>query len=483
MHARAVMFQGTGSDVGKSLLVAGLCRLLRQQGLRVMPFKAQNMSNNAAVTPCGGEIGRAQWLQAFAAGVEPSIHMNPVLLKPQPHSQSQVVVHGRAVGVMSARDYQPYKAQLLRQVLHSYNLLAQQADIVLVEGAGSASEINLRHNDIANMGFARAAGCPVVLIGDIDRGGVIASVVGTHTVLPPADRALIKAFVINKFRGDKSLFADAEAYIRTHTQWQSLGVVPYYAALSQLPAEDSLALAHKPRTTTGNALHIAVLVTPHMANFDDLDPLSNDPAVRVSWLRAGEVLPSDVDLLIIAGSKATLADLAFIYAQGWHIDIQAHVRRGGAVLGICGGYQMLGRTITDPYGTEGTQGTAQGLALLAVDTIFSAHKTVAPWQGHYNNVPVQGYEIHMGQTTGDDTARPLFYHHAGQAEGARHATQPIMGTYVHGMFSNDAFRRQFLTALGAQASGYAHESHINTILDAWAQQLAQHMNIAALLGL
>jgi adenosylcobyric acid synthase len=356
MAARALMLQGTGSDVGKSVLLAGLARAFTQQGMRVRPFKPQNMSNNASVTPDGGEIGRAQALQARAARATPSVHMNPILLKPQSEIGAQIIVHGKVFGTAKAAAYQNMKLGLMPRVLESFQHLKAEADLVLVEGAGSASEINLRLNDIANMGFARAADVPVVLIGDIDRGGVIASLVGTKHVLDAADAAMIRGFIVNKFRGDPHLFADGLSAIAKATGWVSLGLVPYFAAARQLPAEDALALEALPPRRANARIKIAVPILPRIANFDDLDPLAAEPAVDLVQVKPGAALPGDADLIIIPGSKATIADLVSLREAGFHIDIAAHRRRGGAVLGLCGGYQMLGRTITDPQGVEGPQG-------------------------------------------------------------------------------------------------------------------------------
>ncbi len=460
MTARSLMFQGTGSDVGKSLLVAGLCRLLARRGLRVVPFKAQNMSNNAAVADDGGEIGRAQWLQALAAGITPSVHMNPVLLKPQSDKTSQVIVRGKLTATMGAGEYQNYRKSLLPQVLESYNLLAKDADIVLVEGAGSPAEINLRENDIANMGFARAANIPVVLIGDIERGGVIASLVGTHAVLPEADREMICGFIVNKFRGDASLFASGAAEIEKRTGWQNLGLVPHFAELAKLPQEDSLALSSViPQPSSGDVLNIVVLHTPYIANFDDLDPLSNDPNIRLSWVHSGEVIPANADIVILAGSKSTIADLKFIKAQGWDIDLQAHRRRGGRIIGICGGYQMLGKTISDPHGVEGAPETVAGLSMLDVDTILTTEKTV-------RNVSGTGYEIHVGETTGAATS----------PDGL------VWGSYVHGLFADDEFRRSLMPACSGMTS-YNYKQHIQQILDDWADVLEKNINIEKLIEL
>src|ERR1700733_12301885 len=408
MPARALMFQGTGSDVGKSLIVAGLARAFTLRGIKVRPFKPQNMSNNAAVTADGGEIGRAQALQARAAGAAAGVHMNPVLLKPQSEIGAQIVVQGRVHGSAKAAAYQKMKPELLPFVLDSYARMKAEADVVLIEGAGSAAEVNLRNNDIANMGFARAAGVPVVLVGDIDRGGVIASLVGTKAVVAPEDAALICGFIVNKFRGDAALFADGMARIAQLTGWQALGLVPFFPDARLLPAEDALALdADRPPKTSAR-LRIAVPILPHTANFGDLDPLDAEPAVEFIHVRPGTALPGDADLVLLPGSKATIADLEALRTAGFHIDIAAHRRRGGMVLGLCGGYQMLGRTIADPDGIEGLPGTVEGLGLMDVETTLSDEKRLEPVRGSTaDGASFSGYEMHMGVTEGPARARPF----------------------------------------------------------------------------
>src|ERR1700675_4873737 len=399
MPARALMFQGTGSDVGKSLIVAGLARAFTLRGLKVRPFKPQNMSNNAAVTADGGEIGRAQALQARAARTAASVHMNPVLLKPQSEIGAQIVVQGRVYGSAKSAAYQKMKPELLPFVLDSYARMKAEADIVLIEGAGSAAEVNLRGNDIANMGFARAADVPVVIVGDIDRGGVIASLVGTKAVVAPEDAALICGFIVNKFRGDAALFSDGMARIAELTGWQALGLVPFFADARLLPAEDALALDAARPPKPHARLRIAVPMLPHIANFDDLDPLDAEPAVDVVRVRPGAALPGDAALVILPGSKATLADLAALRAAGFDVDIAAHLRRGGTVLGLCGGYQMLGRAIRDPGGLEGPAGAVEGLGLLDVETTLSGDKRLTPVRGATGDgASFKGYEMHMGLT-------------------------------------------------------------------------------------
>jgi adenosylcobyric acid synthase len=473
------MLQGTGSSVGKSLLVAGLARACLRRGLRVRPFKPQNMSNNAAVTPDGGEIGRAQALQARAAGVALSVHMNPVLLKPQSETGSQVIVQGRMAGTARARDYQAMKPGLLPRVLESFAVLQAEADIVLVEGAGSASEVNLRAGDIANMGFARAADAPVVVVGDIDRGGVIASLVGTHAVLDPADAAMVVGFIVNRMRGDASLFAAGMATIAARTGWPALGLVPFFPDARMLPAEDTMELASARRP--GAPARIAVPVLPCIANFDDLDPLAAEPGVDLVMVPPGQPLPV-CDLVILPGSKATIADLAALRGAGWDIDLAAHHRRGGRVLGLCGGYQMLGRSVADPDGAEGPPGTVAGLGLLAVDTVLGGDKRLAEVTGQSaDGVPFRGYEMHLGRTAG--AASPMLRLADGRVDGAVSADGLVSGCYVHGLFADDQQRAAWLRMLGADPAPRCHEAEVEAVLDALAAHLEAHMDVERLLTL
>lgn len=474
----ALMIQGAGSNVGKSLLVAGLCRAAKLRGMSVAPFKPQNMSNNAAVTADGGEIGRAQALQALACGVQPLVDMNPVLLKPESETGSQVIVQGKRLATVRARDYAALKPSLMAPVLDSFARLKSQYDLVIVEGAGSPAEVNLRAGDIANMGFARAADVPVILVGDIDRGGVIAQIIGTQAVLEAGDAAQIAGFVINKFRGDPRLFDDGYQFIKARTGWRGFGVVPFFADASRLPAEDALDLPHR----AGNgAFRIAVPVFSRIANFDDLDPLAQEPGVSLTMVKAGQVIP-DSDLIILPGTKSTRADLAFLRAQGWDIDLAAHIRRGGHVLGICGGYQMLGRIIRDPDGIEGLAGETLGLGHLDIETTMSPDKTLARVQAVHaaTGLTVSGYEIHIGQSTGPDRAQP-FAHVNGVPEGA--VSGRIMGSYLHGLFSEDAFRAAFLAGLGAAPSNTAYGAGVEAVLDALAAHLETHLDVAGLLSL
>jgi adenosylcobyric acid synthase len=484
VRARALMFQGTGSDVGKSLIVAGLARALADRGLRVRPFKPQNMSNNAAVTPDGGEIGRAQALQARAARVSPSVHMNPVLLKPQSEVGAQVVVRGKVYATAKAADYQRLKGELMRPVLDSFAHLKAEADVVLVEGAGSASEVNLRANDIANMGFARAADVPVVLIGDIDRGGVIASLVGTKAVLASDDAALVRGFIVNKFCGDPALFADGMARIAQATGWEPLGLVRVFADARLLPAEDALALDHARPAKPDARVRVAVLVLPHIANFDDLDPLDAEPSVEVVRVKPGEAIPGDARLVIVPGSKATIADLAALRAAGFDIDIAAHRRRGGVVLGLCGGYQMLGRSVTDPAGHEGPPGAVAGLGLLDVATSLSDDKRLIETRGAtHDGVPFAGYEMHLGVTDGPDRARPFAQLADGVPDGAVSADGRVMGTYIHGLFADDRQRAAWLARLGAGSATVSYEAQVEATLDRLAAHLAECIDLDRLLAL
>jgi adenosylcobyric acid synthase len=477
---KAIMIQGAGSNVGKSMLVAGIARACVKRGLSVAPFKPQNMSNNAAVTADGGEIGRAQALQALACGLDPLVDMNPVLLKPETDTGAQVIVQGKRFATMKARDYGSQKAQLMPAVLESFQRIAQGRDLVIIEGAGSPAEINLRKGDIANMGFASAANVPVVLIGDIDRGGVIAQLVGTHAVLPDDDRSLIKGFAVNKFRGDTSLFTEGMDTIAARTGWADLGVIPWFADAWRLPAEDVMDIAsHK-----GGDIKVAVPRLNRIANFDDLDPLSATPGVSVEIINPGRPLPGDADLVIIPGSKSTIADLADFRAQGWDIDLQAHVRRGGQVLGICGGYQMLGTDIIDDDGIEGAPQRVKGLELLNIKTVMKPHKRLALSQATYlaTGHAVTGYEIHIGETSGPDS-EGAWLSLDGRPEGAASPDGRIKGCYVHGLFAADQFRSAFLAGLGKPIADYNYAQGVDDTLDALATHLETHMDIDQLIGL
>jgi len=465
------MFQGTGSDVGKTVLVAGFCRLAANHGLKVRPFKPQNMSNNAAVADDGGEIGRAQWLQALACRTPASVHMNPVLLKPQSETGSQVVVQGKVVGNARGRDYQKLKPELMAAVMDSFAHVANGADLVLVEGAGSPAEINLRAGDIANMGFATAANVPVVLVGDIDRGGVIASLVGTHTILPDEDRAMIAGYLINKFRGDVSLFDDGISAVGGFTGWPCLGVIPWLKAAARLPAEDSVALERLVQGTPG-ALKVAVPMLSRIANFDDFDPLKAEPDVELVFVRPGERLPNDAGLVILPGSKSTIADLADFRHQGWDRDLQVHHRRGGRIIGICGGYQMLGNSVRDPQALEGGETLAEGLGFLDIDTEMAPAKTVRNIQASTaeHDIALSGYEIHLGVSQGPDCARPMTILD-GRPDGAVSPDGRVSGTYLHGLFDSDAYRARLLSEFGVQAGMVNYREDVDAALDEIAAEL------------
>lgn len=483
MAARVLMFQGTGSDVGKSLMVAGLARAFVRRGLSVMPFKPQNMSNNAAVTADGGEIGRAQALQARAAGVPLSVHMNPVLLKPQSETGAQVVVQGKIAGNARAADYQHLKAGLMPRVLDSFNRLKQQADLVLVEGAGSASEINLRANDIANMGFARAADAPVILIGDIDRGGVIASLVGTKVVLEPDDAAMIEGFIVNRFRGDPALFSDGMRIIQKRTGWASIGLLPHFSDATKLPAEDALGLSAPAERKPGAKIRIAVPILPHISNFDDLDPLDMEPDVELIRVRPGETIPADCRLVLLCGSKSTIADLAVLKDAGLDIDIKAHVRRGGYVLGLCGGYQMLGKTVADPDGIEGPPATVDGLGLLDVDTVLTGDKRLVSVQGvSFDGVGLSGYEMHVGETTGA-AGNLAFSTIDSHYDGSISPDGRVFGTYIHGLFAHDSQRGAWLERLGGCGTDLNYDAQVDAVLDRLAAHMEQHLDLDGLLAI
>ncbi len=520
MPAKAIMFLGTGSDVGKSLLVAGLARAFSNRGLRVAPFKPQNMSNNAAVTADGGEIGRAQALQARAARVPASVHMNPVLLKPESETGAQIIIQGQRVATLKARDFFRERPKYLPAILESFRHLRNTCDIILVEGAGSPAEVNLRDGDLANLGFATAAKIPAILIGDIHRGGVIASIIGTFQVLSEDDRHHIKGFIINKFHGDPQLFDEGRQYLENHTKTPCLGVIPHFAQASNLPAEDAVGLEHmqhhqklsfpakastqlsldeheaklisglhsndsyKSESASSKQVKICVLRLPRIANFDDLDPLRLEPSVELQFLHAGTAIPGDCTLVIIPGSKSTMADLKALIEAGWDIDLKAHVRRGGRVLGLCGGYQMLGRLIHDPRALEGPAGSAEGLGLLDVETTLQGDKTVTQTQAMHalSGQLITGYEIHLGKTTGPDCAR-LFAQTPNGPEGATSTDGRVTGTYLHGCFSADDFRRAFLMALGAPPSDLTFDHLIEKTLDDLAAHLETHLDLDKILEL
>jgi len=471
----------TSSDVGKSLLVAGLCRAYARRGLKVAPFKAQNMSNNAAVTvdsdlppgpegPRRGEIGRAQALQARAAGLAPSIHMNPVLLKPQALVGSQVVLRGRALGNWPARHYHHLKPYLLPAVLDSYRRVAAEADLVLVEGAGAATETWIKHCDITNMRLAEEADLPVVLLTDNDRGGALAAVVGSWMLHDDAERARIKGILVNKFRGYVSLYEPACRTMTDLTGWPFLGVARWFEAAGQLPAEDALAL-ERPATGTGAGLIVAVPHLDGVANFDDLDPLGAEPGVDLRWVRQGQPIPAEADVVLLPGSKTTRAALAALRAQGWDVDIRAHLRRGG-------------RVVRDPEGIEGPPGETEGLGLLDLETVMTRDKmlTEVETTDTLSGQVLRGYEMHMGRSTGPGLDHPWF-RLDGRPEGAVSVDGRVMGTYLHGLFGADGFRSHWIRAMGGRASGLDHAAQIEATLDALADQLEEDLDLDALLAL
>jgi adenosylcobyric acid synthase len=475
MTAKAIMFLGTGSDVGKSLVVAGLARAFANRGLRVAPFKPQNMSNNAAVTADGGEIGRAQALQARAARIPASVHMNPVLLKPESETGAQVIVQGQRVATLKARDFFREREKFMPPILESFRHLAETCDLILVEGAGSPAEVNLREGDLANLGFATATDIPALLIGDIHRGGVIASIIGTFAVLSDSDRNYIKGFIINKFHGDPQLFDEGRLYLESHTKTPCLGVIPHFAAASNLPAEDAVSLATF-------AFPLRPLGTSPARG--EVDAKRTEGGTTRSTLHAGQAIPGDCALVIIPGSKSTIADLKALREAGWDIDLKAHVRRGGRVLGLCGGYQMLGRMIHDPQGLEGPAASVEGLGLLDVETTLLADKTVTETEAMHalSGQLITAYEIHLGTTTGPDCAR-LFAQTPNGPEGATSPDGLVIGTYLHGCFAADGFRHAYIKSLGAPPSDLAFEHLIEKTLDDLAAHLESHLDLDKILEL
>ncbi len=488
-----IMLQGTGSDVGKSMLVAGLCRAYYRMGHKVCPFKPQNMSNNAgvAVMDSGayGEIGRAQMMQARASGIAPSVHMNPILLKPQSQSGSQVIVQGTVSGMASASYFRALKPKLLSAVRSSFDKIYQKYDVIVCEGAGSPAEVNLRTGDIANMGFAEPADVPVVLVADIDRGGSIAQVVGTHAVLCESDRRRIKGYIINKFRGDVGLYQDALDIIYAHTGWPCFGVLPWFEDAHILPAEDAMGLDKLCHIQMGvqmgggwtqaqKPFKICVPRTPKIANFDDLDPLRQTPNVIVDMVSAPRMLPNDYDLILLMGSKSTLSDMQYIRHKGWDKIIVKHAQNGGWVMGICGGYQMLGKTLADPHGLESNMGTINGLGVLDMHTILHPQKIVRAVSATHpiTDTTFTGYEIHMGQST--HTHPPFCYINTHDREGAVHGS--VMGSYIHGIFESDDFRHRMLQHMGCDSPYFVYGDTLNTVLDTLAHHLRTHLDMDAI---
>lgn len=474
----ALMVQGTTSDAGKSTLVTALCRHYQRQGVRVAPFKPQNMALNSAVTVDGGEIGRAQAVQAVACGLPPHSDMNPVLLKPTADKTAQVIIHGKVLANQSAKQYHDYKKVAMDAVLASWRRLTTQHQTVIVEGAGSPAEINLREGDIANMGFAEAVDCPVILIADIDRGGVFAHIVGTLALLSETERRRIVGFVINRFRGDIALLKPGLAWLEAETGKPVLAVLPYLQDIF-LEAEDSLAA--RPQRRQADAFHIVVPHLPSMSNHTDFDPLQLHPNVNVSFAKSPEQLKG-ADLLVLPGSKAVQRDLGQLKQRGWEAYIHRHLRYGGKLLGICGGFQMLGQSIHDPHGIEGPPGSVEGLGLLAMETTLQQHKILRQTAGRFfrHDTPVSGYEIHMGISSGPALAEPLFKLDAG-FDGARSADDQVAGSYLHGLFDLPEACNALLNWAGylenqAIDLNALREDGINRLADA----LAEHFDFAAL---
>lgn len=474
-----LMVQGTTSNAGKSILVAGLCRVLSRCGQKVAPFKPQNMALNSAVTLDGGEIGRAQSLQAQAANVAPSVLMNPVLLKPISDRQSQVIVLGQVVPMKKSIGYGEYKRQLMPTVLSAFETLCAQFDVVIVEGAGSPAEINLRENDIANMGFAEAADVPVILIADIDRGGVFAHLYGTLALLSPSEQARVKGFVINRFRGDLSLLQSGLDWLEEKTGKPVLGVLPY---LMDLRLDEEDAVVTQQTVHSASALKVGVFVYPHMSNHSDFDPLLVHPDVEVIYVRMGDAIPT-VDLWILPGTKQVCDDLAFFRQQGWDCVLQRHLRYGGKVMGICGGYQMLGQFIDDPQQVEGALERVNGLGYLPITTQFFPQKTLKQQRGvlHLPNrspVPIEGYEIHAGQSQGMQDS-PLTL--GSVREGCLSQDNQIVGTYLHGLFDSPLACREWLLWAGKEDAMFSDWQKVREQnLDKVADMLEAHLDLERL---
>jgi len=474
----ALMVQGTTSDAGKSVLVAGLCRVLARKNIKVAPFKPQNMALNSAVTPDGGEIGRAQAVQAQACGIAPSVHMNPVLLKPNSDTGAQVILQGRALSNMEANAYHDYKKVAMDTVMDSFQRLQQKYDAIMIEGAGSPAEINLRENDIANMGFAEKADVPVIIVADIDRGGVFAHLYGTLALLSESEQARVKGFVINRFRGDIGLLQSGLDWLEQKTGKPVIGVLPYLHGFD-LEAED--AIAAQQNLSADRQLRVAVPVFTRISNHTDFDPLRLNPNIDFRYVGQGESL-SGADLIILPGSKSTRADLAYLRAQGWDKEILRHLRLGGKVMGICGGFQMLGEWVHDPLGIEGEAGSSEGLGLFAMQTELSAEKRLTNVQGRLTlngqSVAVQGYEIHAGRSDWQQPLPSPIILNNGDVDGLVSEDNQLFGTYLHGIFDL-AETAQCLCQWAGAASiePYDHraiqEQAINRIADA----IEQHLNL------
>ena len=478
-----LMVQGTTSDAGKTTLVAGLARVLKRRGVSVVPFKPQNMALNSAVTADGGEIGRAQALQAQAAGLAPHTDMNPVLIKPSSDIGAQIIIHGKVRTDMDARAYHEYKPRAMAAVLESYERLRAQYDVVLVEGAGSPAEINLRDRDIANMGFAEAVDCPVVLVADIDRGGVFAHLTGTLACLSPSEQARTRGFIINRFRGDQTLLDPGLVWLEEKTAKPVFGVIPYLHGL-HLDAED--AIKQEQSEKTPHQLKVIVPATPRISNHTDFDVLRAHPQVDLQFIGPGQAIPP-ADLIILAGTKATTADLQWLRDAGWERAIQKHLRYGGKLIGICGGMQMLGQTLHDPNGSEGRAGSMPGLGLLDYETTFALEKQLRQASGTLclEGAPaVTGYEIHMGVTSGAALGQPSSLLDGGRADGAISTDGQVLATYLHGVFDHPDACRALL-----QWAGLAHAAAVdlNRLREASLERLADtleaHLNLEQLFGL
>ncbi|MEE2729189.1 MAG: cobyric acid synthase [Pseudomonadota bacterium] len=489
MTANTLMVQGTTSDAGKSTLVAALCRVFARRGVRVVPFKPQNMALNSAVTADGGEIGRAQALQAAAAGLEPVVDMNPVLLKPTTDIGAQVIIHGKARHQMNAVEYHEYKTLAMNAVLESHQRLQQQYELILVEGAGSPAEINLRDRDIANMGFAEAVDCPVILIADIDKGGVFAHLVGTLALLSQSEQARVKGFVINRFRGDIALLQPGLDWLQQYTGKPVLGVLPYLHGL-HIDGEDGINPVDESHKHE-QSLKVVVPVLPRISNHTDFDPLRLHPQVAFHYLRAGEPMPA-ADLIILPGSKNTIADLRWLKQQGWDAALERHLRYGGKLLGICGGFQMLGQRLVDDLGIEGRPAEEAGLGWLPMETHLLPEKQLKRREGILltgnspltGNVPCSGYEIHAGVSTGPALEQPLVRFGNGDLDGARSQDGNVMGTYLHGIFDTEAALQSLLQWAGmTQAERFDYNLERERQIDRLADAAEQNLDMACLQGL
>ncbi|MFC4260781.1 cobyric acid synthase [Marinobacter lacisalsi] len=482
-----LMIQGTTSDAGKTTVVAALCRWLARQGVSVAPFKPQNMALNSAVTVDGGEIGRSTALQALACGLEPHSDMNPVLLKPQSDRGAQVILRGRVHGNMDALDYHAYKAEAMQSVMAAWQALSRRYDVIIAEGAGSPAEINLRANDIANMGFAEAADCPVLLVGDIDRGGVFAQLVGTLELVSPSERERTRGFIINRFRGDKALLDPGLDWLNERTGKPVVGVLPYLHGLV-VDAEDSVGTSGD---SEAGALKVIVPLLPRISNHNDFDPLRLHPNVDLQFIAPDQAIPP-ADLIILPGSKSTRSDLQWLRSQGWPEAIQRHLRYGGKVFGICGGFQMLGNSVDDPDGLEGDAGITEGLGMLAMATCMVAGKQLRQVCGdfigldpeHAERVGFSGYEMHNGVSAGPALDRPLA-RLGDRPDGAVSDDNQVVGTYVHGIFNEPAACDAILSWAGMVGGGKSvdYQQHRQQQLDRLADQVEHHLDTAWLTNL